>query len=43
MEAVDYAFRGNTHGGDEEFGTAVDDNCNEFVEFAFGIIIAMTR
>ncbi len=41
MESVDDMLRGNTDGGNEEFGTAVDDDVYKLVELAFGIIVAV--
>jgi hypothetical protein len=40
VEAVDYWFWGHTDCGDEEFGAGVDDYGYEFVEFAFGVVVA---
>jgi hypothetical protein len=40
VESVDDMFRWDTNGGDEELGTAVDDDADELVELAFCVIIA---
>jgi len=40
VEALDNMLWGNTDGGDEELGAAVDDDANEFVKFTFGIVVA---
>lgn len=41
VQALDDVFRGDAHGGDEEFGTRVDDDGDEVVEFAFGVVVAV--
>ena len=33
-------FWRDADGADEELGTAVDDDADEFVELAFGVIVA---
>jgi hypothetical protein len=40
VESVDDMFRWDTDGGDEKFGTAVDDDADELVELAFCVIVA---
>lgn len=40
MEALDDMLGRYTDGRDKEFGAAVDDDADEFVEFAFGIVVA---
>lgn len=43
MESVNDMLGRDADGGDEEFGTAVDDDVNQLVELAFGIIVAVRR
>lgn len=43
VESVDDWFRGHTDGGDEEFGAGVDDNVNELVKFALGVVVTVPR
>jgi hypothetical protein len=40
VESVDDMFGGNTDGGDEELGTAVDNDADELIELAFCVIVA---
>lgn len=40
MQALDDVDWGHADGGDEEFGTRVDDYGDEFVEFTFCIVVA---
>ena len=40
VELLNHSLGGNTDGGDEEFGTAVDDDIDELIELALGIIVA---
>ncbi len=40
VEAVDDVEGGHADGGDEEFGAGIDDDGDEVVEFAFGVVVA---
>lgn len=40
VELVDDVLGGNTDGGDEELGTGLDDDVDELVELALGVIVA---
>jgi hypothetical protein len=40
VELVDDSFGRDTDGGYEEAGAAVDDDVDEFVELAFGVVVA---
>lgn len=40
MESVDDMLWGDANGGDEELGSAVDDDADELVELAFCVIVA---
>ena len=40
VETLDDVLGGYADGGDEELGAGVDDDGDEFVEFAFGVVIA---
>lgn len=41
VEALDDMFWGHANGRDEEFGTALDGDGNELIEFALGVIVAV--
>lgn len=41
VELVDDFFGGHADGGDEEAGAGVDGDLDEFVEFAFGVVVAI--
>lgn len=40
VELLDDRLGGNTDSGDEELGAAVDDDVNELVELALGVVVA---
>ena len=40
VESVDDMLWGDANGGDEELGSAVDDDADELVELAFCVIVA---
>ena len=40
VEAADDVDGGHADGRDEEFGARVDDDGDEFVQFAFGVVVA---
>jgi hypothetical protein len=40
VELVDSGLRGNTNSRHEELSTALDDDIDELVELALGVIIA---
>jgi hypothetical protein len=41
VETVHHCLWGDTDGRDEEFNTRVDNNGDEFVKFAFGVVVAV--
>lgn len=40
VELLDNGLGGNTDGGDEKLGTTLNDNVDELVELAFGVVVA---
>ena len=40
VETLDHVLGWDADGGDEEFGAAVDDDADEVVEFALGVVVA---
>ena len=40
VQTVDDVLGGDADGGDEELGAVVDDDADEVVEFAFGVVVA---
>lgn len=40
VEFLDHGLGSNTDGADEQLGTALDDDVDEFVELALGVVIA---
>ena len=42
VEPLDNGLGRDTDGGNEEFGTAVDDDADQLVQFALGIVVAGT-
>lgn len=41
VELLDNGLGGDTDGGDEELGTALDDDIDELVELALGVVVAV--
>jgi hypothetical protein len=41
VELLDDGLGGNTDGGDEELGTTLNDNVDELVELALGVVVAV--
>jgi hypothetical protein len=41
VELLDDGFGWDTDGADEELSTRVDDDINELVELAFGVVVAV--
>lgn len=41
VELLDDSLRGNTDGGNEELSTALDDDIDELVELALGVVVAV--
>ena len=39
MESIDYSFRGDPYGGDEEGGALFDNDVDEGVELTVGIVV----
>jgi hypothetical protein len=42
VKLLDNFLGRNTDGGDEEFGTRVDDDVDQLVQLALGVVIAIT-
>jgi len=43
VQPLDDVLGGHADGGDKELGAAVDDDGDELVELAFGVVVAVER